>query len=326
MQQLEARAEALREKLVSQKSVLIICGPTGVGKSKLAADWAQRWKTGIISVDSMQVYQGMTIGTDKQYSPHFKLYMVDLFTPDHYITAVRFRQICRPLIEQNFLDRGKIPILAGGSGLYIRAVTDRLKFAPPRDRDIRHNLGEKIKEEGIGKYYQLLQKVDRPYSLKISANDERRIIRGLEVYYISGKPFSSYQDDWEERDSDYNSIFIGLNKDRKLLYADIESRVDLMFEKGLVDEVNKLLEQGFEHSFPLKQAVGYREVIKYIKGQIDLEQCRKLVKQNTRRLAKKQLTWFSKDPRINWIRVDNYDNILSLNHDFLKIIEERLDG
>jgi len=202
---------------------------------------------------------------------------------------------------------------------------DKLRFAPPRDSQLREQLRQKVQHYGLEKYYRLLQEIDEPYSQKISANDARRIIRGLEVYYLSGKPFSSFQDNWNERKSIYNSIFIGLDQDRQLLYENIDNRVEQMFERGLVSEVKGLLDEGYEGSYPLKQAVGYKEVVSYIKGQIDLEQCRKLVKRNTRRLAKKQLTWFRKDPRINWIRVDNYDNICSLQDDIMRVIEKRLD-
>ncbi|MGM0365350.1 MAG: tRNA (adenosine(37)-N6)-dimethylallyltransferase MiaA [Actinomycetota bacterium] len=314
----------IKQKLLDGRYVLMLCGPTCTGKSRAAIELAGIFGTHLISVDSMQVYRGMDIGTDKVDSGDIKQYMVDLFEPDHYVTAVEFRDICRDIIQKEFFEKNRIPVLAGGSGLYIRAVLDKLDFAPGKNREIRKKIREGIKKDGLEKYFRKLEEVDPAYSKKIGSNDCRRIIRGLEVYQVSGKPYSSYRNSWEERESVYNTIFIGFCKDRAVLYKDIEERVGVMFDRGLVDEVKALIDKGYGQSYALKQAVGYKEVASYIRGEIGLKQCRELVKRNTRRLAKKQLTWFRADPRINWIRVDNYDNILSLNYKIIRIIGEKI--
>jgi len=317
--------EKIKHKLIENRYVLMICGPTCTGKSRAAIELASILGTHIISVDSMQVYKGMDIGTDKVDSGAVKQYMVDLFEPDHYVTAVEFRKLCRDIIKKDFFAKDRVPILVGGSGLYIRAVLDKLGFAPGSYKEIRKKIREDIKREGLEKYYRKLQEVDPAYSKKIGPKDSRRIIRGLEVYQATGRRYSSYQNSWEKRESVYNTIFIGFNKDRAALYEDIDKRVCKMFDRGLVKEVKALMKKGYDRSYPLKQAVGYKEVASHTRGEISIGWCMELVKKNTRRLAKKQLTWFRADGRINWIRVDNYDNILSLNYEIIRIIGEKID-
>jgi len=315
--------EKLRQKLTQDKAVLVICGPTGVGKSRTAIELAAVFSTHLISVDSMQTYKGMDIGTDKMPSGEIEQYMIDLFEPDTYVTAVMFRDLCRDVIRKEFFEKQRIPILVGGSGLYIRAVMDKLDFAPGKNKESRKKLRNQIEKEGLEKFFKKLQEVDPEYSRKIGPNDSRRIIRGLEVYNITGKPYSAYQKSWKERESVYNSFFIGLCKDRKILYNDIDRRVECMFEQGLIEEVKELLDKGYGQSYPLRQATGYKEAARYIKGEISLKECIELVKRNSRRLAKKQLTWFKADPRINWIRADKYDNIFSLNCEIIRVIGEK---
>ncbi len=315
-------ADLLVGKLIESKKVLMICGPTCVGKSKTGINLAYLLGTDIISIDSMQIYKGMDIGTDKVDTKDLgiKQYMVSLFEPDRYVTAVEFKNMCRNIIENQFFKKKKIPILVGGSGLYMRAVLDKLDFAPQRDKEIRKKIKEEIRREGLDNAYSKLKQVDPGYSKKIGPNDERRIIRALEVYRISGKPYSNFQKTWKKWESIYDVVFIGLNKHRESLYKNINNRVDLMFEKGLVKEVEKLNDKGYKDSYSVKQAVGYKEVISHLEGEMSYGQCIDEVKKNTRRLAKKQLTWFRNDPRINWIRVDNYDNILSLKIDITKLL------
>ncbi len=317
--------EKIKYELIKGNYVLVICGPTCSGKSRAAIGLADIFDTHIISVDSMQVYRGMDIGTDKMDTEHVKQYMTDLFEPNHYVTAVKFRDMCRNLIKKEFFDKKRLPILVGGSGLYIRGVLDKLDFAPEKNNKISNEIKKGIQEEGPEKYFQILEKADPEYSKKISQNDVRRIIRGLEVYRVSGKPYSSYQRSWQNRISICNTVFIGLHKRRETLYEHIGYRVDEMFGKGLVDEVRTLMDKGYGQSYALRQAVGYKEVVEYINGKISLQECMDLVKKNTRNLAKKQFTWFRADPRVNWIRVDNYDSILSLNNEIISVVEKKID-
>jgi len=313
----------LIEKLTNSKKVIIICGPTCTGKSKVGIIIAKLLGTDIISVDSMQVYKGMDIGTDKCDTENhgIKQFMTDIFEPGHNLSVIEFREICNDIIDKNFFKKGKIPLLVGGSGLYIKGVINGMDTVPGKNNEVRKRLEEEIKSNDINKYYLKLKKIDPEYVKKISENDRRRIIRALEVYEITGRPFSSLQNVWESKKSSYKAIFIGLNIERDKLYKRIEERVEIMFEKGLVSEVKKLVEKGFKDCNSILQAVGYKEVLKYLKGEITLESCTAEVKKNTRRLAKKQMTWFNSEPKINWIRADNYDNIFNLTEDILKIIK-----
>jgi len=303
----------------------VICGPTGIGKSSLGINISSFLDTDVISVDSMQVYRGMNIGTDKIDTEKYgiKQYMVDIFEPDHKLSVMEFKNIVKNIIEKEFIKYRKIPVMVGGSGLYIRAIIDDLDKGPGEDREFRKSIGEDIKKRGSKKYYDRLLKIDRDYALKISENDSRRIIRALEVFHLSGIPFSQLQKAWN-RKTECEVTFVGLNKDRSQLYLDIEKRVEDMFERGLVREVESLVKRGSKDSLSLRQAVGYKEVVDYIEGRIDLDKCKDEVKKNSRRLAKKQMTWFGRDSRINWIRVDNYDNMFDLIIDTLKIIDREL--
>lgn len=351
---------SVRQSMLEKKIIPIICGPTCTGKSALAFNLAKIFETDIISIDSMQVYKGLDIGTDKYDSSQIGInqYMTDIFKPDHKLTVVEFRDICRNTIEEEFFNKGRIPIMAGGSGLYLRAVIDELDFTADNDNGNaigedygrskdnksgkenskssvnniasgKENIGGIIGEDGNkireGLYcqaesskggllglYAKLKEMDPVYAAKISPNDKKRIIRAIEVYTLTGRPFSSFQNKWKARKSIYNCIIIGLLTPKEMLYANIEKRTDRMFENGLINEVQALTEQGYKYSNSLAQAVGYKEVLRYLGGDIDMDMCRQEIVKNTKRLAKKQMTWFKADPRINWIRTDNYDNIFDL--------------
>ncbi|MBM3706735.1 MAG: tRNA (adenosine(37)-N6)-dimethylallyltransferase MiaA [Actinobacteria bacterium] len=322
--------EALTEKLKSIKKVIVVCGPTCTGKTRLAVHLAELFNTDIISIDSMQVYRGMDIGTDKFKSKDLKIkqYMVDISNPDNPVTVVKFRNICRRVIEDEFFKKKRIPLIAGGSGLYIRAVIDNLEFTAKTgvddygDNSVREKIGVDIKKYGLEFIYKKLCDVDPVYAAKIGANDERRIIRALEVFRITGIPFSLFQKRWSDRKSIYNVSMLGLIMEKKNLNECIETRVEDMFSRGLVKEVKNLLARGYKNCYSLKQALGYKEVIEFLNGKISLVDCRKEIIQNTKKLVKKQLTWFKADMRINWLRTDKYDNILNLMIDAIKIINE----
>ncbi len=317
--------DLLKDKLLNHKKIIVICGPTGIGKSKLGISISSFFGTDIISVDSMQVYRGMNIGTDKIDAGNYgiKQYMVDIFEPDHKLSVMEFKNTAKNIISEEFIKSRKIPVMVGGSGLYVRAIIDDLDKGPGEDREFRKAIEDDIKKNSPKKYYNKLLKIDRDYALKISENDSRRIIRALEVFHFSGMPFSQFQKAWDKK-TECKVTFIGLNKDRSQLYLDIEKRVEDMFERGLIKEVEYLIEQGYKYSLSLKQAVGYKEILDHIEGITDLDTCKDEVKKNSRRLAKKQMTWFGRDSRINWIRVDNYDNMFDLIIDTLKVIDREL--
>jgi tRNA dimethylallyltransferase len=313
--------DAIKKDLLLDKKIIVICGPTGIGKSRLGIEIAKIFDTDIISADSMQVYKGMDIGTDKVDSAvhGVKQHMIDLCYPDHKMTVKEFKDITEEILVEEFQKVKKVPIIVGGSGMYVRAIIDGIDKSPGEDRGLRDKMDQDMDINGTEKYYEKLKKVDSEYAAKISVNDRRRILRALEVYLTSGMPYSKYQKSWK-KGARYKAIMIGLNKDRASLYQEIEDRVDMMFEKGLVDEVKGLLEKGYGNCASLVQAVGYKEVVRFLKKEITLEDCKKLVKQGSRRLAKKQMTWFTHDERIKWLSVDNYDNIFDLITDAVKLV------
>ncbi|MFZ3106986.1 MAG: tRNA (adenosine(37)-N6)-dimethylallyltransferase MiaA [Candidatus Hydromicrobium sp.] len=312
----------LLEELINQKKVIVICGPTCTGKSRIGIILAKLFNTDIISVDSMQVYRGMDIGTDKYNAEDYgiKQFMTDIFEPDHSLSVIEFKDMCRDIIEKNFFYTSKIPLLVGGSGLYIRGVINDMDTVPGENKSVRKRLEEEIKNKGLKKYYLKLKKIDEKYAKKISENDQRRIIRALEVYEITGLPFSDLQNSWKNKKSTYKAILIGLKMEREKLYSLIDNRVEEMFSRGLVKEVKSLIEKGYKDCNSILQAVGYKEVVKYLNWEISLHECIDEVKRNTRRLAKKQMTWFKSDQGIKWIRTDSYGNIIDLIVDILSII------
>ena len=315
--------EKLSGYLKRLKKIIVICGPTCAGKSKIGIVLAKLLNTDIISMDSMQVYEGMNIGTDKYNTENYgiKQYMIDIFDPDHSLSVMEFKGLCDGIIKNNFFTLDKVPLLVGGSGLYIRSVIKGIDNIPDESKEIRERLKEEIEKKGIKKYYLKLKKLDKGYAEKISENDSRRIIRALEVYEITGLPFSNFQNTWNNKKKDYDAILIGIKMDRSKLYRRIEDRVEKMFAGGLVYEVKELVEKGYKNCRSIRQAVGYKEVLSYLKGEATLEGCINEVKKNTRRLAKKQMTWFNSEPNIKWIRADNYDNIFNLTVDIFKIIK-----
>lgn len=320
--------DKIKDRLLKGNYLIVICGPTAVGKTSLAIELAGILDTDIISFDSMQVYKGLDIGTDKYKERNKKInqYMVDLFEPDYQMTVIGFRDICRKVIE-DFFDKDKIPLLVGGSGLYLKAVLEDLDFTGGKNHAenlYRKEIKDDIKKQGIESIYQRLKDIDPSYADKISQNDEKRIIRALEVYMATGRPFSSFHRGFRDRTSIYNNILIGLDADRQFLYEKINNRVENMIENGLIDEVRSLKQKGYDKHNSLKQAVGYKETLQYLENKnIDKEALIEKIKMDTRRLAKKQLTWFKRDRRINWLRVDEYDNILDLIKEIIDLLDRK---
>lgn len=313
---------SFRKRAVEKELVIVICGPTCTGKTKLALKLAEVLSTDIISVDSMQIYSGMDIGTDKYKTELYgiKQYMVDIVNPDINFTVFDFQKICRKIIRNEFFNKKRIPLLAGGSGLYIRAVVDNLGFTPGAESGKDR---EKMESEKTEELYLKLKKIDPVYADKISNNDRKRILRGLEVYEKTGKTFSSYQTTWNLRKSIYNTVFIGITADRNIINSCIEKRVDNMLKLGLIEEARNLAEKGYDKYNSLKQAVGYKEVIGFLDGLSSLEECRAAIISGTKKLVKKQFTWFKADPRINWINTDSYGSIAGLAEGVLNIINKQ---
>lgn len=305
-----------------KETVIAIVGPTAVGKTKLSIEIAKRFNGEIISGDSMQIYKGMDIGTakikedEKQGIPH---YMIDIKNPDESFTVVDFQSYVQQYISE-ITQRKKIPILVGGSGLYIQAALFNYNFArSKRSQKITKQLEKEIEHYGIEPLYQRLIKIDPKQADKIHPNNHRRVIRALEIYETTGLTMSEYKES-QMKESPYNLIFIGLEMDRKLLYERINLRVDEMIEEGLLDEVEALMQQNFDNKSSM-QAIGYKEFIPYFRGEYNLERAIELLKRNSRRYAKRQYTWFKNKLEIKWY----YITPETVDEDF-KIIFNNLAG
>lgn len=289
-----------------KKTVIAIVGPTAVGKTKLSIEIAKRFNGEIISGDSMQVYKDMDIGTAKvtetemEGIPH---YMIDLKEPNENFSVADFQSHVQSYIDK--IDASdKLPIIVGGSGLYIQATLYNYDFSKQtKDEAIVARLEKELVDNGIEPLYQRLKKVDPAQADVIHPNNHRRVIRALEIYEITGKPMSDSQNEQYD-ESPYNVIFIGLEMERKELYERINQRVDLMIDSGLVEEVQRLYEAGFEGSQAMK-AIGYKEFIPYFKGKETLESTIDLLKRNSRRYAKRQYTWFKNKLDVNWYMIES---------------------
>ena len=297
--------------------LLVIAGPTATGKSALAVYLAKVFNGEVISADSMQVYEGMDIGTAKPSMeemagvPH---HLLGIIRPGEPFSVGEYVRFVRPVIDRLHKDGG-LPVIAGGTGLYIKAVVDGLCEAPQADREIRRKLLKDEDDHGKGYLYKRLCEVDPVSASRIKPNDIVRTMRALEVYEISGIPISDIQGDHGFSEGRYDYFMIGLTMDRKELYMRIEERVDSMMEKGLEAEVRGLMDKGYE-SFLLMNGLGYKQIAGYIKGWYSLDEAVNLLKRDTRRYAKRQLTWFRRDNRIRWYEVKNdCSHYLEIEHE-----------
>ncbi len=284
--------------------ILAICGATAVGKVGTASKLAHEIGGEIISVDSRKVFKYMDIGTAKPTKAEQEkvpYHLIDIIFPNEKYSAGQFCRDARRAIKK-IEKKGKVPILVGGCGLYLRALTNGLDVDCGENPKIRKELEEEIKQFGSARLHKCLQALDPPAATKIHPNDVIRIIRAIEVYKITGKPFSSFQS--VGKDSELNLVIIGLMRTIQNLYNRIEDRVERMFNAGLIAETENLLNKGYGEHLPSMQGLGYKEVCGYLKGNYDLEEAKRLTKRNTRRYAKRQLTWFRKESRIHWIDAD----------------------
>lgn len=275
--------------------LISIEGPTASGKTALALELANKLSTVIISADSRQVYRGLDIGTAKP-SPdeleQVKHYLIDIIDPADSYNAGRFVKDSEQVIH-GLHTAGKIPIVCGGTGLYIRSLLKGLFSMPDSDPALRASLKEELSQLGIDKLYQKLQTLDPKIAEKISCNDSQRILRALEVYYITGKPLSKH---WEEQDttSKYKSFRILLNPPRQTLYQRIDHRLDIMLSRGLIEEIKQLLSTGVSQDSPGMNTLGYKEFLPYLSGAQSLDEGLDKAKQHSRNYAKRQVTWYRK--------------------------------
>lgn len=285
-----------------RKKVLCIVGPTAVGKTAVALKFAEHHDCEIVSADSRQIYKYMTIGTAKPTEmelasvPH---HFIDTKLPDENYSAGQFGTEARTAIDDVF-KRGKLPVVVGGSGLYIRGLIDGFSGERIADDQVKNRLKAEVENVGLPSLYNRLKQFDPVTADKLPQGDTQRILRALEVYEVSGKLFSDFVEK-EPTPASFESVFIGLTMPRPNLYERIESRVDVMLEAGLVAEVEKLQDLGYSPKLNALQTVGYKEVFQFLGDEIDARQMASLIKQKTRNFAKRQFTWFKKDKRIKWI-------------------------
>lgn len=291
--------------------LVIILGPTAVGKTDISIKIAKQMNGEIISADSMQIYKYMDIGTakpsldERQGIPH---HLLDIVYPDEYFNVSLYKKVAAKTIQEVY-SRGKLPIVAGGTGLYINSLIYPLDFTEAHeDKQFREELIMGMKKQGKEWLYNELKLVDPQSAKRLHPNDVRRIIRALEVHHITGKPMSEYYKHRFKKDDQYNLALIGLTMDRKSLYDRINKRVDLMLEKGLVGEVKWLMEKGYGKHLNSMQGLGYKEIVEYLIGQRTLEESIYILKRDTRHFAKRQLTWFRRITNVTWLEVDRYDN------------------
>ena len=281
--------------------IVVICGPTGSGKSELALRLAERFDGEIVNADSMQVYVGLNIGTAKpsaESMQRFPHHLFDIVTPDQEFTAADYSRHGRQVIL-DICARGKTVIVVGGTGLYIRALLGGLAESPGGDEDYRAELTTIADRDGNIVLLERLEKIDPQTAARLHVNDRFRIIRALEVYHQSGRPFSAYQTGFVEQWC--IPYKIGINVSREELYKRINCRVEQMLAAGLVEEVQSLLAAGYHRGLKALRSIGYKEICACLAGELSLAEATELIKRDSRRYAKRQLTWFKKEPDINWV-------------------------
>lgn len=309
---------------MNKPTVIVILGPTASGKTSLAVELALKLNGEIISADSMQIYRDMDIATAKptiEQMKGVKHHLIDMLNIDETFSAAKFKQMALEKIDEIF-SLGKTPIVAGGTGLYIDTLINNTVFIEGGSKEIREQLETKANEQGIQCLITQLKQIDPETANAIHINNTKRIIRALELYYSTGYTMTQQRQMSHLEDSWYDFCLIGLaSRDRQFLYNRINSRVDEMMEQGLLDEAKKFYD--IPHSATAVQAIGYKELKNYFDGKISLEEAVEYLKMQTRRYAKRQLTWFKRNDKINWLYIDELNNDELLNQ-ALKIISDHL--
>ncbi len=299
-------------------NVIVICGPTALGKTSAALELASIFNGEIIGADSMQVYRYMDIGTAKPTAceqasiPH---HMIDIVDPDESFSAMQYAKMAHKEIAKLYA-QDITPFVVGGTGFYIKALTHGLFMSKPVDMDIRMRLKGEAAIHGAVFLYERLSKCDPDAAEKMHPNDTYRIIRALEIYEATGKSISKYQNEHGFADKRLNILKIGLHINRDLLYNRINRRVDAMIEAGLPDEVKGLLGMGYSENLKSMQSIGYRHMVNFITGRLSWDEALQTLKRDTRRYAKRQMTWFKADSEIVWKEPDQLSDICSLIRNF----------
>lgn len=301
--------------------LLVITGPTATGKSAVAIEVALRTNGEIVSADSMMVYKGMDIGTAKPTTaerrgvPH---HLIDVVDPDQDFSVAAFQRLaCESIREINA--RGRLPILVGGTGLYIRAVLEGFRLPGGVNIELRRRLAEEARRYGVFHLHEKLRAIDPEAAARIHPNNLKRVIRAIEVYHQTGTPISRAA---SLAGPEFNALVIGLHLEREDLYRRIEARVEAMIAAGLVEEVRGLIAGGLKRDATAMQALGYKEIAAFLAGEVSFEEAVRLLKRNTRRFAKRQSTWFRRDERIRWLNVADFPGVEAVAEEIAAWVKE----
>lgn len=302
-----------------KRKIVVICGPTGVGKTAAAISVCRRFGGEVVGADSMQVYRQMDIGTAKPTAEEQRLathHMIDVVNPDEHYDAALFVAQADEVIS-DLLKKERVPVVAGGTGLYVKALLHGLSEAIPSDPVITRRLMAEVEASGPAPLHARLAQVDPLYAARISDNDPVRVVRALSVFEATGKPFSAHHTDHAFSEERYEALKVCLFADREALYDRINRRVDLMVAEGLLGEVEGLLEKGYHRHLKSMGSIGYRHMVEHLADGVPWDETVRLLKRDTRRFAKRQLTWFRADPGMIWLDPEDRDGLASVVDAFL---------
>lgn len=294
-----------------KQKLIVVAGPTASGKTRLAIDIAKSVNGEIVNADSMQIYKYMNIGSAKptlEEQSEAKHHLIDFLEPDEEFSVADYTDLAHKVIAE-IASCGKVPIMCGGTGLYINSVVNDITFGEiETDYKLREELNELAKQHGSQYLLDILKEFDPVSAQRLHPGNLRRIVRAIEFYRTTGIPISEHQEMTKQKESRYEPLMLCVKWDREVLYDRINKRVDIMLNDGLLDEVKQLMEMGYTKELNSMNGIGYKEIIDYFEGNMSLEDTVNLIKQSSRRYAKRQLTWFRRDKRIHW---------LDANEDFL---------
>lgn len=311
---------------MEKKPLIILTGPTAVGKTETSIRLAQAIGAEIISADSMQVYRGMDIGTAKIKNEEMKNvphYLIDEFEPDEEFNVMIFQNRAKKYMEDIY-SRGKIPLIVGGTGFYIQSVLYNIDFAKDQEPDgFREEMAAFAEEFGKEALHNKLKEVDIESANAIHPNNVKRVIRALEYYHFTGEKFSVHNETERQKESPYEFLYLVLNSERSLLYERINQRVDQMIEEGLVDEVRNLLQRGFSKNLVSMQGLGYKELVPYLEGNGTLEDAIYQIKRDTRHFAKRQLTWFGREKEVTMLEKDQFSSVEHIVEHIIGLMKQK---
>ena len=309
------------------KPLVILAGPTAVGKTALSIKLAKKINGAVISADSMQVYKYMDIGSAKIMPEEMKgipHYLIDVLEPSEEFNIVRFQQMAEDALQKIYA-KGQIPIVAGGTGFYIQALLNDIDFTQiDENTQFREEMERLAAEQGAEVLHERLRAVDPESAEAIHANNVKRVIRALEFYHQNQSPISAHNQEQKEHETPYNLAYFVLNVPRELLYKRIDDRIDEMLKEGLLEEVQKLKDMGYHRGMVSMQGLGYKEILAYLDGEYPLEEAVRILKRDTRHFAKRQLTWFRREKDTIWMNKDEFDyNEDRILDEMLKVCRDR---